>query len=235
MRGTKGEAVHASLPSIYVAAHELKAPLILMRQLVLELRSNDVENQETIERLMLSVERSLRLVEQLTKTSRLNDTLFETEPLQASVLCDVVAHELAPFAKSSGQRIQTRVSRRSGMVVGHRSLLVALLVNLCDNALQHSPKDNDIIISARTRKDGVLFSVRDFGPSMSHRHFRALRDRLSEGPLPVSDRPRSSGLGLWIASQFAEAMGGELRMTRHMDSGISVSVLMPHSNQLSLL
>ena len=66
MRGTKGEAVHASLPSIYVAAHELKAPLILMRQLVLELRSNDVENQETIERLMLSVERSLRLVDQLT-------------------------------------------------------------------------------------------------------------------------------------------------------------------------
>lgn len=235
MRAKVDQPLDASLPSVYVAAHELKAPLILMRQLVLELQSNDKENRETIERLILSVERSLRLVEQLTRTSRLDDTLFETEPLHASVLCDVVAHELAPFARASNQHIRTRVSRRSGMVVGHRSLLVALLVNLCDNALQHSPRGKDVVISAHSRKDGVVFSVRDFGPSMSHRHFRALRDKLGDGPLPVGDRPRSSGLGLWIASQFAEAMGGQLTMTRHNSAGISVSVLMPHSNQLSLL
>jgi signal transduction histidine kinase len=235
MREEQGTPLTPSLPSIYVAAHELKAPLVLMRQLVLELKSTDRENMQTIERLMLSVDRSLRLVDQLTKTSRLEDGLFETEPLQARVMCQVVADELTPFALASDQRIAVRVSRRSGMVVGHRSLLVALLVNLCDNALQHNPKGKKVIISARSQADGVVFSVRDFGPRMSRASFDSLSLQGGQGPLPMSGRPRSSGLGLWIAGRFAAAMNGQLMMTRHHGEGITVSVLLPHSHQLSLL
>lgn len=227
--------MHVSLPSVFVAAHELKAPLILMRQLALELKSSDVENTATIERLLLTVERSLRLVDQLTKTSRLSDTLFETEPLQAEALCSVVAQELSPFAAASNLHIETRVSRRSGLVVGHRSLLVAILVNLCDNALQHTPESGRVVLSARALSTGVRFSVRDFGPSLTHRQFRTLKTQVGNGPLPTSDRPRSSGLGLWIAAQFAQAMGGNLSMVRHRDAGITVSVHLPHSIQLSLL
>lgn len=235
MREDTREPLTTSLPSIYVAAHELKAPLVLMRQLILELKSSDPENARTIERLMLSVERSLRLVDQLTKTSRLEDGLFETEPLLAQALCAVVAEELTPFARQHNQRIVTRASRQSGMVVGHRSLLVALLVNLCDNALQHNPAGQRVIISANARAEGVVFSVRDFGPKLCRKQFDALNSRAGTGPLPLGNRPRSSGLGLWIAGQFAAAMNGELLLTRHHTEGITVSVLLPHSKQLSLL
>lgn len=235
MHGEIREPVRASLPSIFVAAHELKAPLVLMRQLALELKSSDPENITTIERLQLTVERSLRLVDQLTKTSRLTDTLFETEPLRAEVLCKVVSDELSPYAVASKQQIETRISRRSGLVIGHRSLLTALLVNLCDNALQHTPEKGKIVLAANAVDQGVRFSVRDFGPSLSHKQFFSLKQQVGNGPLPLNERPRSSGLGLWIASQFAEAMNGELTMIRHRDAGITVSVLLPHSTQLTLL
>lgn len=225
----------SSLPSIYVAAHELKAPLVLMRQLGLELRRSGSNDVDTIERLLLSVERSLRLVEQLTRTSRLDDALFESESLQAEAICRVVATELEPFAKQYDQTIVTRVSRRGCLAVGHRSLLTALLVNLCDNALTHNPAGEKVIVSARQRAEGVVFSVRDFGPQMSRSAFETLERQLGKGPLPMSERPRSSGLGLWIASQFAHAMDGQLTMTRHHTAGITVSVVLPHSKQLSLL
>lgn len=235
MKAREGLPVVASLPSIYVAAHELKAPLVLMRQLSLELRSEDKENQATIDRLLITAERSLRLVEQLTKTSRLDDTLFDSEPLLAQAVCHAVSDELTPFAKATGQRIVTRVSRRSGVAVGHRSLLTALLVNLCDNAIAHNPPGSKVFITAKTSKEGVVFAVRDEGPQLSHRSFDAIRSQLSKGPLPMADRPRSTGLGLWIASQFADVMGGRLTMTRHHASGITVSVVLPHSKQMSLL
>lgn len=235
MRGKKQLSVDVSLPSIYVAAHELKAPLVLMRQLGLELQRGSANDTETIERLLLSVERSLRLVEQLTRTSRLDDTLFESESLHAEAICQVVAHELEPFARQYDQTIITRVSRRGYLAVGHRSLLTALLVNLCDNALTHNPPGQKVIVAARQRADGIEFSVRDFGPQMSHTAFNALQAQIGHGPLPMSERPRSSGLGLWIASQFAHAMDGQLTMTRHHTVGITVSVVLPHSKQLSLL
>lgn len=225
-----------SLPSIYVAAHELKAPLVLMRQLVLELKSSGVSESQTVERLILTVERSLRLVDQLTKTSRLEDGLFETEPLMAEAVCQVVASELQPFAKQHGQTIAVRVSRRAGAVVGHRSLLVALLVNLCDNALQHNSLGESVVMSAVAEDRGVKFSVRDNGPPMSRKQFEIIRSQTGHQAFPIaSDRPRSSGLGLWIASQFAETMQGELKFTRHRSGGVTVSVLMPYSSQMSLL
>ena len=235
MNGDERVPINASLPSIYVAAHELKAPLVLMRQLALELESNDKENLKTIERLRVTVERSLRLVEQLTKTKRLEDSMFESEPVLAQAICHAVAEELKPLAKASGQRIVTRVSRRSGVAVGHRSLLTALLVNLCDNAITHNPPGSRVLVSSFDSKEGVVFSVRDEGPQISHRAFNSLRNQLGKGPLPASSRPRSSGLGLWIASKFVEAMGGSMFMTRHHVSGITVSVVLPHSKQMSLL
>jgi signal transduction histidine kinase len=234
MKGSEGN-VDTSLPSIYVAAHELKAPLVLMRQLALELKDSSPENLVTLERLLLTVERSLRLVDQLTKTSRLEDSLFESEPLQARAVCQAVAEELEPFARAAGQQIVARVSRRSGVAVGHRPLLTALLVNLCDNAITHNPAGSKVIMSATSSEEGVLFSVRDEGPQLSHYLFESLRQQVGKGPMPLSDRPRSSGLGLWIASQFASAMGGELTMVRHQKAGITVSVLLPHSKQLSLI
>lgn len=227
-----------SLPSIYVAAHELKAPLVLMRQLVLELRQAGVSSAQTqtVERLILTVERSLRLVDQLTKTSRLEDGLFETEPLLAETVCKVVADELQPSARQYGQAISVRVSRRAGMVVGHRSLLVALLINLCDNALQHNSLGEKITISAKSSDKGVVFAVRDNGPPMARRQFEAMRTQAGYKALSIaSNRPRSSGLGLWIASKFAETMQGELQFTRHRAGGVTVSVLMPYSSQMSLL
>lgn len=235
MKGTEGMPVHASLPSIYVAAHELKAPLVLMRQLSLELKATNPEDAQTVERLLLTVERSLRLVEQLTKTSRLEDSLFESEPLLARAICQAVSDEMTPYAKASGQEILVRVSRKSGVAVGHRPLLTALLVNLCDNAIMHNPEGSKVIVAANATTDGVTFSVRDEGPRISHGLFNAMRSQLGKGPLPVGDRPRSSGLGLWIASQFTEAMGGNLTMTRHHEAGITVSVELPHSKQMSLL
>lgn len=235
MKGSEGTTEIGSLPSVYVAAHELKAPLVLMRQLALELQSNDASNTTTIQRLVLTVERSLRLVDQLTKTSRLEDALFDSEPLLAQTVCQAVREELIPFAAASGQRIVTRISRRSGVAVGHRSLLTALLVNLCDNAITHNPPGSTVTMSAISSKNGIIFSVRDEGPQLSRHVFHALRTQAGRGPMPLGDRPRSSGLGLWIASRFAEAMGGELSMTRHRQAGITVSVLLPHSKQLSLI
>ncbi len=229
------QPVEPALPSIYTAAHELKAPLVLMRQLSLELKDSSPQDAVTIERLLLTVDRSLRLVDQLTRTARLEDALFDSEPLNARVVCQAVTHELAPLAKQYNQTMLTRVSRQSGMVVAHRSLLVALLVNLCDNALTHNAPGEKVILSAMAREGGVEFAVRDHGPQLSHKAFLHLRKQFGNGPMPLSERPRSSGLGLWIASRFAEAMGGELRMVRHHDKGITISVVLPYSNQLALL
>ena len=71
--------------SLVAAAHELKTPLVLMRQLSIQLAQTDDprKNTEIIERIRLTAERSLRLTDSLTKSARLADALFELEPPSA--------------------------------------------------------------------------------------------------------------------------------------------------------
>ena len=94
--------------SLFVAAaHDLKSPLALLRQLALSLEAgglSPVEVAELARRMALTSERALRLTTDLTQSTRLHEELFGIEPLNlALVVRDVVA-ELGPTRLGHGVR-----------------------------------------------------------------------------------------------------------------------------------
>ena len=82
--------------SAMIVAHELKGPLSLSRQLALSL-----DYEETLEgarevgrQIVATSERALRQVEDLTRIARLEDAMFEMEPVNPRIVCDEVVSEL---------------------------------------------------------------------------------------------------------------------------------------------
>lgn len=227
-----------AVPSVLAAAHELKAPLALIRQLSYQFESAGPMNAEqklVQQRLRLTSERALRLVENITKTARLDDAMFALEPLQAHSVWHDVLSELDPLARGMGQMVKLKVPRKPLLVVAHSELLPAVLMGLCDNALVHNPSGGSLNLSASREKATVVFSVRDDGPTIDRKSYAHLRTRLGVAPQPLGGRPASSGLGLWIAGVFARAMDAQLAVTRHHAGGMTFSLHVPVSSQLSLL
>lgn len=225
------------LPSVIAAAHELKTPLVLMRQLALQLAQNpqaDPRQQIIHERMRLTAERSLRMVEGITKAASLEDSMLESEPIELQSLLQEVAHELSPLATQSGHQFEVRVPRRAICLVGHREFLTSLMLNLCDNALTYSQPGKPIVLGGTQQADIIRLSVRDHGPRMSRARFSEVSGKLGQ-PQKPSGHPRSSGLGLWIADTFARTMDSELELTRHHAGGLTFSVALPRSQQLSLI
>lgn len=218
------------IPTLLAAAHELKSPLVLIRQLALEIE--DLHSNHTAERIRLTAERSLNLVEGLTRVARLQDTLFECEPIYMPSLYADVAHEIYPLAKALNQTIELHLPQSQLTALGNRTLLRSVLLGLCDNALTHNDPDTPVRLAARKMSDRVVLSVRDNGPSSST--LTTIRRSIGT-PRPVMDRPRSSGLGLLIAEQFASHMDAQLHIRRHRLSGMTFSLDLPASQQLSLL
>ena len=230
-----GDMLTGSLSSLMAAAHELKSPLVLMRQLSLAAGDTSYSEQERarfLTQLTLIADRGLRLTSDLTRTVRLEDSLLATEPINAQQICEAIVHEMTPLYEQYGRVITLNTRRSCPIVLAHRELLSSVIYHFADNALHYGDDTGPVRVSLRARpsRGSVQISVRDFGPALSLRDWREARAKARALPT----RPQASGLGLTIADQFSRAMGGSIGLTRHRD-GATFYIELPISEQLSLL
>lgn len=233
-----GEGSYEVTPLI-AAAHELKAPLALVRQLALRLEDphlSKTERARLLHQTILTSERALRLTSNLTRSARLDGALFSLEPINPEQLCRDVATELLPLFEAYDRKV-TVVSRKHPLLlVANRDLLRRILLGFSDNALHYSAPGSAVHMQIQAfKKAGVVrIGVRDYGPALSADMWKKLQKKLHTAPQSVHARPESSGLGLYIASQFAEAMNGTIGVVRHKD-GATFYVELQASSQMSLL
>lgn len=247
MKGSSGRSIttkydgslFGDLSFVITAAHELKAPLSLIRQLSLSLETGDlssIEKERLVEQITLTSERALRLTTDLSRSSRLEDSLFECEPLNPVQLCEEVAHELSPLFAAKNRQIHVSSHKRSLLVIANRDLLRRIMLNFADNALHYSDPSLPVELRTMTTNHGqaVRMGVRDYGPAVANDVWQRLYQHLGKGTQAMHNRPQSSGLGLYVSGQFAKAMHGEIGAIRHRD-GATFYVELGASTQMRLL
>jgi signal transduction histidine kinase len=233
------DQVFDGLSSISAAAHELKSPLVLVRQLSLMLENAEVsetEKHRMLRQIVLTSEQALRLTNDLTKVARLSDAMFDIEPINPTQLCKDIVCELRPILQANNLDIKLKSCKHPLLLVANRDLLRRIIMNFSDNAINYAGSDAAVEIQIKALSAGkiIRLGVRDYGPALSSDLWRSLRGRLLKSSVPINSRPQSSGLGLYIASQFAEAMNGKIGAIKHRD-GATFYVDLQASSQLSLL
>ena len=221
---------------ILVAAHELKAPLGVLRQLALsfDFQLDTVADLEHIRAEMLTVsERAIKQVNDLTKIARLEDGLFEMAPVSVRGVCDDVTRELTYLFHQNRRDLRIRYSNKSRLVIANRDLLYSVIYNFLLNAIHYSNAETLSELTVRDHHGKVQIAVRDFGPALPMDVWRELKRGWLEKPTSIAMRPGSSGLGLYIASKFSRFMNANIGAIRHRD-GTSFYVELPVSTQARL-
>ncbi len=218
---------------ILVAAHELKAPLAVLRQLALSLDGMDSQGEQIRSEMVSVSERAIKQVNDLAKIRRLEDGLFEMEPVSVRAVCDDVVHELAHLFKFNKRELFVKYSNRSRLVNANRDLLHSVVYNFLLNAMHYSGEETRSELIVKDERDQVKITIRDFGPALPMDVWRELKKGWVSKPTSIAMRPGSSGLGLYIASKFSRYMHAEVGAVRHRD-GTSFYVKIPVSRQASL-
>ncbi len=220
---------------ILVAAHELKAPLSVLRQLALSMDFDDSKTKlEHLQSEMISVsERALKQVNDLSKIARLEDGLFEMEPVSIRAVCDDVARELNYLFRYNQRDLFIKYTNKSRLVTANRDLLHSVIYNFLLNAMHYSGKETRSELIVANSKDKVKVSIRDYGPALPNDVWREMKRGWVEKPTSIAMRPGSSGLGLYIASKFSRYMNAEIGAIRHRD-GTSFFIELPISMQARL-
>jgi len=108
-----------------------------------------------------------------------------------------------------------------------RVLTAAVLDNLLSNAVKYSSPDRHIWVELHGERDGVVCSVRDEGPGLSHdEQARLFRPGIRLESIPAAGE-RSGGYGLAIARSFVDRLGGELTCASTPNRGTTFSFWLP--------
>ncbi len=218
---------------ILVAAHELKAPLAVLRQLALGLPEMETSGERMRSEMVSVSERAIRQVNDLTKIRRLEDGLFVMEPVAVRAVCDEVTRELSYLFSHNRRDLYIKYSNKSRLVTANRELLYSVVYNFLLNAMHYSGEGTRAELIVKDFKGRVKVAVRDFGPALPMDVWREMKRGWINKPTSIAMRPGSSGLGLYIASKFSRAMGARVGAVRHRD-GTSFFVDLPISKQASL-
>ena len=218
---------------ILLAAHELKAPLAVLRQLALAFDEMDTRGEHIRAEMVSVSERAIKQVNDLTKVRRLNDGLFVMEPVAVREVCDAVSRELEYLFRYNQRNLFIKYTNKMRLVVANRDLLYSVIYNFLLNAMHYSSSETRAELTVRDVRGKVKVEIRDYGPALPMDVWKEMKRGWVEKPTSIAMRPGSSGLGLYIASCFSKYMNAEVGAVRHRD-GTSFYVDLPASMQASL-
>ena len=196
------------------ASHELRTPLTSvlanLELLQASLRSQQrTEDGEVVDSALRSSRRMSRLVGDLLLLARADAGRMDKH--RRCDLAEVAGHAAAEAAPLLGDRVLTVDNDRPLWVSGSPDELHRLVLNLLDNAAQHTPAGSRIELSLARQGDEAVIEVGDDGPGIPISMRTQIFDRFVRGEGPADTvRGTGTGLGLAIVSAVAESHDGSV-------------------------
>ena len=216
-----------------VAAHELKAPLSTLRQLALSFDEMDADGEHIRDEMVSVSERAIKQVNDLMKLRKLEDGMFEMEPVAVRAVCDEVTRELTYLFKFNKRNLFIKYSNRANLVIANKELLHSVVYNFLLSAMHYSGDETRAELIVKDYRDKVRIMIRDYGPALPIDVWKEMKRGFIKKPTSIAMRPGTSGLGLFIASRFSKYMHANVGAVRHRD-GTSFYVELNKSRQASL-
>ncbi|MBQ9686653.1 MAG: DUF4118 domain-containing protein [Oscillospiraceae bacterium] len=113
------------------------------------------------------------------------------------------------------------------LVKADARLIVQVITNLINNAVQYTPPDTLVRIRAWQNGDTVFISVADNGPGIAAQDREKLFDSFYVGEGKRSDGRRGLGLGLSLCRTIIHAHGGEISVSDNRPHGAVFTFTLP--------
>jgi len=213
-------------------AHELKNPLTSLRSAVdMLMRAQDEESRTRLMAIVRAdVKRIDRLITDISDASRLDAELSRetSSPVDIGKLLETIVEIYRMMELPGGVKVDLKLELPpDAMVIGRDERLGQVVRNLVDNAVSFSPQDGTVTISARTEHGQVRIMVDDEGPGVPPDNLETIFQRFYTERPQDHDFGKNSGLGLSIARQIADGVGGRIWAENRPEGGARFVVLLP--------
>ena len=113
------------------------------------------------------------------------------------------------------------------MAAMNARLIQRVIINIMNNAIQYTPKESNIELSAVKKGNVVQISVTDDGPGIPNDAKRHLFDLFYTAGQGKADCQRGLGLGLNLCQSIVAMHGGKIDVLDHMPAGTIFQFTLP--------
>jgi signal transduction histidine kinase len=214
----QGEALEEERRFASEAAHELRAPLAVLRlRLEDALADGDAAAaRRAMEQALADCDRIGRLVQALLELSRAAPPgaggAGRGSPAPSCDPAEVaagLAPDLEALCRSRGHRMAFDPPPAGLAVAAPREVLETCLSVLVDNALRYTPPGGEVRVRGEAGPAAVTFRVEDDGAGVPGAEAPRIFDRLFRGAA-AKGVPGGFGLGLPLARRLARSCGGDV-------------------------
>jgi two-component system sensor histidine kinase KdpD len=211
-------------------SHDLRTPLATIRAAAGSLQPGSglgaADRQASAEAIDREVDYLNRLVTNLLDLSRIEAGALraERDPFELDDVVGATLERLAP--RLAGRSLE--IDLGAPAVLADPVFVDAVVTNLVDNALKHTPPGTRIRVGAsQTHPETVRLTVEDAGGGVPGEAFPRLFDKFYRVPGTATGSRAGTGIGLAVVFGLVEAMAGRVEARPSELGGLAIDVDLP--------
>jgi signal transduction histidine kinase len=186
-------------------AHDLRSPLTRLRNRLEETRVNSVTTGDYASAVSGALEDTDRLLAIFAALLRISQIESGTRvaafsEVSLSEILENIYEMYRPVAEDQHQSLTARIEKNL-LIRGDAELLTQMFSNLIENAIRHTPRNTNIVISLEATETAVVASISDDGDGIPPREREKVFRRFYR--LTSSRSTPGNGLGLALVAAIA--------------------------------
>lgn len=211
------------------AAHDLRTPLATVRSHLEGMIDQVIPpTKENLESLLEEVGRLTSLIDGLQEIALSDKAIynFEIRPLELSSFLRETAQRFEPLFKAKNLILKCSPGEPC-VIETDREALAKILDNLLSNAMKYTPSGKEVRLAMSIVGNAALIDVSDQGTGISAVDLPYIFERFYRTDRSRNRESGGFGLGLTIAKELTEALGGTISVVSKLDEGSTFTLKLP--------
>jgi signal transduction histidine kinase len=236
----------ATLQMDFVAgvSHELRTPVAAILSISENIVDGIVANEEQLLRYGSMIRNQARLLQHLVEqvlrfaALRRRTTSYTIRRMKIADLVDEVLENMATLIAAAGFTVEREVEPNLPEVTADFGVLSQCVQNLMTNAVKYGGQNKWIgvraTLSRRSTPALINVTVEDHGIGIDAEELKHIFEPFYRGPKVIESPVHGTGLGLALAKNFAEAMGGWLTVVSQLGKGSAFTIHLPVETEVEM-
>ena len=218
-------------------SHELRTPVSVIASAAANLADGLVKSPPQVEQYGVTIrneaKRLAAMIEHvlLFAATRSKRPHYELQPVPVEETVDAVLASLSHLIGTNGFTVEKRIAPGLPPVWADPKMLGQCLSNLITNALKYGSAGHWMALRAEPGVGGeanlVLITVQDHGQGIAADEIPRLFEPFFRGKSALGSRVHGAGLGLSLAKEAVETMGGKLTVASRVGEGAAFTLHLP--------